>query len=98
MRQEFGLYRLLMSVSPAMTFWAPSITYAQLEGIRGQLISELVPALTEPERKFLVSIKQGTPEWNLLGIPGIENLPALQWKLANIRKMDTAGRGCPTGS
>jgi hypothetical protein len=33
-------------------------------------------------------MKQGAPRWDLLGIPGIDNLPALQWKLMNIGKMD----------
>jgi hypothetical protein len=35
-------------------------------------------------------MKQGEPQWGLLGLPGIERLPALQWKLENIRKMDKA--------
>ena len=37
-------------------------------------------------------MKTGEPEWGLLGLPGIERLPALQWKLENIRKMDKAKR------
>jgi len=27
------------------------------------------------------------PEWGLLGLDGIDKLPALQWKFANVRKM-----------
>ncbi len=44
--------------------------------------------LTQEERKFLLTIKQANPEWNLLNIAGIENLPALKWKLINIKNMD----------
>jgi hypothetical protein len=32
-------------------------------------------------------LKREKPQWNLLGVPGIENLPALQWKLLNIGRM-----------
>ncbi|HLB43253.1 MAG TPA: hypothetical protein VJN02_10505 [Gammaproteobacteria bacterium] len=32
--------------------------------------------------------KQGEPNWSLLSIPNIEKLPALQWKVMNVKKMD----------
>jgi len=44
--------------------------------------------LTTNERKFLLSIKKGEPEWELIPIPGIENLPGLVWKGINIKKME----------
>jgi hypothetical protein len=34
-------------------------------------------------------VKKGLPEWELLGIEDVENLPAVKWKLLNIGKMDT---------
>ena len=43
--------------------------------------------MTHEERQFIVSVKEGKPQWNLLGVPGIENLPAVQWKLLNIGRM-----------
>jgi len=54
------------------------------------VVSEIENKLTSAEKNFLVSMKQGEPQWGLLGLPGIERLPALQWKLENIRKMDKA--------
>jgi hypothetical protein len=66
------------------------VTYEELDFVREKLISEIVKGLSLTEKQFLVSIKQGTPKWALLGIPGIENLPALKWKLANIGNMDRA--------
>jgi hypothetical protein len=65
-----------------------AVAYQELESVRERLIADIVKSLSESERNFLISIKQGAPRWDMLGIPGIENLPALQWKLANIRKMD----------
>lgn len=37
-------------------------------------------------------MKKGEPEWDLLGIPDIARMSALQWKLLNIRKMDAGKR------
>lgn len=44
--------------------------------------------LTDSERALIISMKQGEPNWDLLGLPHIENLPAIRWKLQNIQKMD----------
>lgn len=35
-----------------------------------------------------MSLKRLEPKWELLGMPGIERLPGLQWKLYNLRRMD----------
>jgi hypothetical protein len=37
-------------------------------------------------REFLVAFKKGNPEWELLGIPRIEKLPAVQWKIQNLAR------------
>jgi hypothetical protein len=44
-------------------------------------------ALSENERKFLLSIKQGEPNWSLMPFDHIQELPAIQWKLRNIKRM-----------
>ncbi len=46
-------------------------------------------SLTNEEREFLLALKKGEPRWDLLGVPGIERLPAIQWRLMNIKKMKT---------
>lgn len=66
------------------------VDYEDLVRTRKQLVSQIKRQLTENERKFLLSVKLGEPDWPLLKIPGIENLPAIRWKIANIRKMDSA--------
>jgi hypothetical protein len=68
------------------------VTCAELEGARERLVREIKNKLTVSQKDFLVSLKQGEPEWGLLGLPGIERLPALQWKLENIRKMEKTKR------
>jgi len=33
-------------------------------------------------------MKEGRPRWDLLALEGVENLPAVKWKLLNISRMD----------
>ena len=63
------------------------VSHDDLVKSREELIVTLSKSLTENERQFLVSVKEGTPKWDLLGMPGIEKLPSIQWKLMNIKKM-----------
>jgi hypothetical protein len=69
---------------------AEDVTYELLEETREQLVSLLLKDLTTQERKFIVSVKKGIPDWDLLGLEGVENLPAVKWKLFNIEKMDSS--------
>ena len=66
---------------------AKDVPLAELLEVRTRLFRELPTSLDADERKFLLSLKKGEPEWALLGIPGIEQLPALQWKLVNVRRL-----------
>ena len=68
------------------------ITVDELKEVRETMLLTLRSVITKDEREFLVSLKRGEPVWELLGIPNVEPLPAVQWKLANIRKMTTAKR------
>lgn len=64
----------------------------ELVKVRSALVDLIRKVLTQEEKKFLLSFKNGDPDWKLLGIDGIEKLPAIQWKLINIRKMDEVKR------
>lgn len=66
------------------------VTYEELIAARERLIAGLKADLTTPEKKFLLTVKEGKPEWQLLGLEGVERLPAVQWKLKNIGKMAPA--------
>ena len=63
------------------------IAYEDLIVAREALIETVQIKLTENEKAFLISLKEGQPKWNLMGIEGIEKLPAVRWKLRNIQKM-----------
>lgn len=60
----------------------------ELLATREELIRLLNTGLSSDEKQFLLSVKQGLPNWELLGIEGVANLPAVQWKLINIGRMN----------
>jgi predicted nucleotidyltransferase component of viral defense system len=66
------------------------VTAEELRIAGERLVSRLREEMTQEERQFIVSVKEGTPDWGLFGVPAIENLPAIQWKLQNIRRMAAA--------
>ncbi len=63
------------------------IPLAALANAREQLVNIINNELTQEERKFLLSFKSREPDWSLLGLPNIDKLPAVRWKLQNIGKM-----------
>jgi len=60
---------------------------ARLEAVRRELPGRLGAWLSSDDVRFLLSFKRGDPDWSLFPLPGIDRLPAVQWKLANIGKM-----------
>ena len=58
---------------------------------RERMMHELQQGLTKDERRFLLSLVAAEPEWALLGVPHLEQLPGVRWKLQNLgrlRKVD----------
>jgi predicted nucleotidyltransferase component of viral defense system len=65
-----------------------NVSYEELCATRENLVSTLMNEVTPEEKHFLVLVKEGVPRWDLLGLEGVENLPAVKWKLLNIGKME----------
>ena len=70
-----------------MTFTA--FSYKDYESTRTRLIKEIHDHLTDTSKSFLLSFKSGTPDWELMPLENLRNMPAVQWKLANIVKLKT---------
>jgi len=64
------------------------VTLEEILNVRDGLVKHIHQALTDDDRQFLLSVKGKTPDWSLLGLPGVENLPAVRWKLLNLNRMD----------
>jgi len=59
---------------------------------RNEMITALHSALTEKDKKFLLAVKRGSADWNDFVLPAAQHLPAIQWKLHNLAKMQTDKR------
>jgi predicted nucleotidyltransferase component of viral defense system len=64
-----------------------SVTVEQLEATRIRLVQEIRTGLSDNDKHFLLSVKRGSPKWDLLGVPHAQHLPAVLWKLHNIKQL-----------
>lgn len=67
-------------------------SYEDFEATRDQLVREIHSHLQDDDRALLLSVKKGEPDWSLFPVAGIDSLPAVQWKLANITKFKKNAR------
>ena len=63
------------------------VSYEELATINQDLAGRVLTNLSSNERKFLLTVKTGNPDFSLLSISGIESFPAIKWKIENILKM-----------
>ena len=54
---------------------------------RERMMRELQQGLSADERRFLLSLVAAEPEWSLLGLPHLEQLPGLRWKVQNLERL-----------
>lgn len=64
-------------------------TYDDFEEARSRLIQTIHQYLTDQDREFLLSFKNGAPNWALYPIDELSNLPAIRWKQMNIQNLKT---------
>jgi hypothetical protein len=57
-----------------------------------QLVREIHDAMTDADRHFLLAFKQGTQDWRDFSLPEVERLPAIQWKMFNLARMNPSKR------
>ena len=63
------------------------VPLAELLTVREQLVAQIHAGMTADERAFLLSFKRREPDWGLLNLDNIDQLPAVRWKLQNLAKM-----------
>lgn len=63
------------------------VSLDELETTREQLTKLIRTTLSDNEKQFLLSFKAMKPQWDLLGLDGIEKLPAVKWKMINLKNM-----------
>ena len=68
------------------------VSIETLEAARAQLLTQLHAAFSEDDRRFLLRVASGQPDWSLFRQSTVQELPAVRWKLHNIEKMDSEKR------
>lgn len=68
------------------------VTLAELETTRAEVFRELPAMLDAAERDFLLSLVRAEPAWTLLGLPQLEHMPAVRWKLTNLQRLRRENR------
>lgn len=63
------------------------VTLEDLTAVTEKMLRELKSNFTQQDYDFILSFKKGDPDWSLACSDQIQYLPAVQWKLLNIRKM-----------
>jgi len=59
----------------------------ELVAVRGNLVELIHQGLTDNEKGFLLSFKNREPNWTLLNLDDVSELPAIKWKQINLAKM-----------
>ncbi|MDM3842271.1 nucleotidyl transferase AbiEii/AbiGii toxin family protein [Proteus mirabilis] len=63
------------------------VPLAELEAVRVRLVDLIHQGLTDSEKSFLLSFKNREPDWSLIGLDGVSELPAIKWKQINLANM-----------
>lgn len=69
-----------------------TVTVEQLEKTRNAMIEAIRHQITDDHKDFLLSFKTGEPDWRLLKHDHAQELPAVRWKLQNVRRLGSAQR------
>jgi hypothetical protein len=69
-----------------------TVSLQELEETRVTMVRLIHEKLTEAHKQFLLTLKQGEPDWSLLPFENIRNLPAVKWKLRNLAAMNPRKR------
>ncbi len=64
------------------------VSLGQLQETLPRLIHAINTAMSDADRQFLLALKQGTQDWADFAIPEVERLPAIQWKMLNLARMN----------
>lgn len=62
-------------------------SYKDFEETREELVKTILAELTDNDRMFLMSFKKAEPDWDLFSVSRAQHLPAVIWKLRNLKKL-----------
>ena len=68
------------------------VSLEQLEKTFQKMVLKIHASMTDADRNFLLALKRGTPDWQTFALPEAERLPAIQWKIYNLDRMNSGKR------
>ena len=68
------------------------VTREELVAARETLIAEIGGKMPSEHRQFLISFERGDPDWAMLGLAGVADLPAVKWRQLNLNKLSREKR------
>ncbi|MBI5895164.1 MAG: nucleotidyl transferase AbiEii/AbiGii toxin family protein [Desulfobacterales bacterium] len=57
-----------------------------------ELVRVIHTAMTEGDKRFLLALKRGDQDWGDFALPEVARLPAIQWKMFNLARMQPVKR------
>lgn len=63
------------------------ISLDELKAAREQLTTDLLARLDDDATRFLLSLHDGKPDFEAIGLPQAADLPAVRWKILNLEKL-----------
>lgn len=68
------------------------VSLEELVAARDAIKDEIVGNMPAEHRRLLVTFERGEPDWSLLGLSGVEELPAILWRQHNLDTLEAARR------
>ena len=59
---------------------------------RETIIESIIGNMPDEHREFLIPFEQGAPDWPLLGLGRVVDLPAIRWRQLNLELLDEKSR------
>ncbi len=76
----------------AVSLAAIEAALRRIAAAREALIAGMVGDMPDAHRKFLLSFERGEPDWKIIGIAHVADLPAVKWRQVNLNKLASAER------
>lgn len=64
-----------------------TVSLDDLKAARARLMTDIRARLDEKAMRFLLSLHNGEPDFEAIGLPQAADLPAVRWKLLNLQKL-----------
>lgn len=68
------------------------VTIEELIETQHEMIERLIGEMPDCHREFLIGFERGEPDWSILGISHVAELPAIRWRQRNLDKLSADQR------